>query len=480
MASPVPSARATRPRRTHRMFRHATATRLSSMAVRRTRAGIWWWELKIRVGPNLWVVPSAMALLTLGLFGITRHLDSAIEVSAGDRMGWLPEWSTTRYGRRCRRRPDGARRVTGDGPGAGLSTKHPDVSLATTQLGQRLTDGSCATRATAAPSTRSCPRSSARPHPGVGRTGSDETLPQRARSPRRWCGGCELRGARSSTCNASPPRPVTTGGVTGLQDLDRSLEAHRNAHARRREVAGAAEVVARSDAGTIDRRVDPPTAPATSRDRRRRRVAIASRHDAVLERAHRRASPSPATPHSAGCSNRPRLPPGGPWERSSRARCSRASRSVRGAPVARTARTRSTRSSRSHPSARRRGQRHLQRPHVHRLARLRLSASRHAADEAGGRAARAVRCASSSRHCGSETGGPCGVRPDPPGGRRRPGDPRPTAGHGRDLASEIEAPHVPVMARAGRCDPGHRRAERSGPGRHGCGRRPPSALDGPH
>jgi len=66
------------------------------MTRRRTRLGTWAWELRYRVGPNLWVIPFLMAGTTLVVFAVTRQLDRHFAASRATVPGFLPEWIVAR------------------------------------------------------------------------------------------------------------------------------------------------------------------------------------------------------------------------------------------------------------------------------------------------------------------------------------------------------------------------------------------------
>jgi uncharacterized membrane protein len=63
---------------------------------RRSRISIWWWELTYRIGPNLWVVPLAMAAGSVVLFVITRRLDRVIAPDDMSGIGLIPEFLIAR------------------------------------------------------------------------------------------------------------------------------------------------------------------------------------------------------------------------------------------------------------------------------------------------------------------------------------------------------------------------------------------------
>jgi uncharacterized membrane protein len=70
---------------------------VSSVRIRRrTRVAEWWWELTYRVGPNLWVIPLLIALVSIGVFVVTRRLDTVVIGPAEDDPTWVPEWLVAR------------------------------------------------------------------------------------------------------------------------------------------------------------------------------------------------------------------------------------------------------------------------------------------------------------------------------------------------------------------------------------------------
>ncbi|MFM7063854.1 MAG: DUF2254 domain-containing protein [Actinomycetes bacterium] len=66
------------------------------MTRRRSQLGTWLWELRYKVGPNLWAIPFVMALTTLVLFAVTRQLDRRWAASDAGVPGFLPEWLVAR------------------------------------------------------------------------------------------------------------------------------------------------------------------------------------------------------------------------------------------------------------------------------------------------------------------------------------------------------------------------------------------------
>ena len=66
------------------------------MTRRRSRVGMWLWELRYRIGPNLWAIPFMMAVGTLALFAVTRQLDRHFAATRATVPGFLPEWLIAR------------------------------------------------------------------------------------------------------------------------------------------------------------------------------------------------------------------------------------------------------------------------------------------------------------------------------------------------------------------------------------------------
>ena len=66
------------------------------MTRRRSRVGMWLWELRYKIGPNLWAVPFMMAVGTLALFAVTRQLDRHFAATRATVPGFLPEWLIAR------------------------------------------------------------------------------------------------------------------------------------------------------------------------------------------------------------------------------------------------------------------------------------------------------------------------------------------------------------------------------------------------
>lgn len=72
---------------------------MSNTAIRRrSRVSEWWWELTYRVGPNLWVIPLMMGLLSVLLFVVTRRLDRVVDAPRDHHDVWIPEWLIARTG----------------------------------------------------------------------------------------------------------------------------------------------------------------------------------------------------------------------------------------------------------------------------------------------------------------------------------------------------------------------------------------------
>jgi uncharacterized membrane protein len=57
---------------------------------------MWLWELRYRIGPNLWAIPFMMAVGTLALFAVTRQLDRHFAATRATVPGFLPEWLIAR------------------------------------------------------------------------------------------------------------------------------------------------------------------------------------------------------------------------------------------------------------------------------------------------------------------------------------------------------------------------------------------------
>jgi uncharacterized membrane protein len=57
---------------------------------------MWLWELRYKIGPNLWAVPFMMAVGTLALFAVTRQLDRHFAATRATVPGFLPEWLIAR------------------------------------------------------------------------------------------------------------------------------------------------------------------------------------------------------------------------------------------------------------------------------------------------------------------------------------------------------------------------------------------------
>ena len=66
------------------------------MTRRRSRLGMWLWELRYKIGPNLWAVPFLMAAGTLVVFGVTRQLDRHWAANLSNAPRFLPEWIIAR------------------------------------------------------------------------------------------------------------------------------------------------------------------------------------------------------------------------------------------------------------------------------------------------------------------------------------------------------------------------------------------------
>ena len=63
---------------------------------RRSRIGVYLWELRYRIGPNLWVVPFSMAAGTGVLFAVSRQLDAVFTPSTTGWSASIPEWLLVR------------------------------------------------------------------------------------------------------------------------------------------------------------------------------------------------------------------------------------------------------------------------------------------------------------------------------------------------------------------------------------------------
>jgi uncharacterized membrane protein len=63
---------------------------------RRSRGGGWLWELRYKIGPNLWAIPFMMAAGTLVLFAVTRQLDRHWAANLDGAPRFLPEWLIAR------------------------------------------------------------------------------------------------------------------------------------------------------------------------------------------------------------------------------------------------------------------------------------------------------------------------------------------------------------------------------------------------
>ncbi|MFM7069646.1 MAG: DUF2254 domain-containing protein [Actinomycetes bacterium] len=63
---------------------------------RRSRLAVWWWELRYRIGPNLWEIPFAMAIGTIAVFAVTRHFDTRVAGGVTSAPSLLPEWILAR------------------------------------------------------------------------------------------------------------------------------------------------------------------------------------------------------------------------------------------------------------------------------------------------------------------------------------------------------------------------------------------------
>ena len=66
------------------------------MTRRRSRLRTWIWELRYKIGPNLWAIPFLMAGTTLVVFAITRQLDRHFAATRATVPGFLPEWIVAR------------------------------------------------------------------------------------------------------------------------------------------------------------------------------------------------------------------------------------------------------------------------------------------------------------------------------------------------------------------------------------------------
>src|SRR5690349_17176778 len=101
---------------------------------RRSRLAVWWWELSVRVGPNLWVAPLLMSLGALVLFACTRRLDGAF----GDDTSRLPEFLVTHDPADAALILTALLSAVGTALALVFSTSVLTLSLAQSQLGPRL------------------------------------------------------------------------------------------------------------------------------------------------------------------------------------------------------------------------------------------------------------------------------------------------------------------------------------------------------
>jgi len=101
---------------------------------RRSRLAVWWWELSVRVGPNLWVVPLLMSMGALVLFAGTRRLDGAF----GDDTSHLPEFLVTHNPADAALILTALLAAVGTALALVFSTSVLTLSLAQSQLGPRL------------------------------------------------------------------------------------------------------------------------------------------------------------------------------------------------------------------------------------------------------------------------------------------------------------------------------------------------------
>ncbi len=61
---------------------------------RRSRVGVWFWELGYRIGPNLWVIPLCAAGVAVVIYAITRRLDRLVADPGGVEL--VPEFLVAR------------------------------------------------------------------------------------------------------------------------------------------------------------------------------------------------------------------------------------------------------------------------------------------------------------------------------------------------------------------------------------------------
>lgn len=103
---------------------------------RRSRLGVWFWELGYRVGPNLWVIPFACAAVAVGLFAVSRRLDRLVEDPGGITI--VPEFLVARSPADAALVLSGLLAALATALALVFSTSVLTFSLATSQLGPRL------------------------------------------------------------------------------------------------------------------------------------------------------------------------------------------------------------------------------------------------------------------------------------------------------------------------------------------------------
>ncbi len=115
---------------------HASLRSDAGSRFRRSRVGVWFWELGYRIGPNLWVTPMCTAAVAIGVFGITRRLDPLVDDPDGIRL--VPEFLVARTPADAALVLSALLAALATALTLVFSTSVLTFSLATSQLGPRL------------------------------------------------------------------------------------------------------------------------------------------------------------------------------------------------------------------------------------------------------------------------------------------------------------------------------------------------------
>jgi uncharacterized membrane protein len=115
---------------------HASLRSDAGSRFRRSRIGVWFWELGYRIGPNLWVIPMCTAAVAVGIYAVTRRLDRLVVEPDGIRV--VPEFLVARSPADAALVLSALLAALATALTLVFSTSVLTFSLATSQLGPRL------------------------------------------------------------------------------------------------------------------------------------------------------------------------------------------------------------------------------------------------------------------------------------------------------------------------------------------------------